>query len=63
MNQTGTYRPPVPETKDTHARVLLWIVLVLLLINMAMTGYVFAVVHHTVQALQQIGDAFNQNTP
>ena len=60
MNQTGMYKPPAPEVKDTHARVLLWVALVLLVVNIAMTGYVFAVVHHAVETLRQIGDAFDQ---
>jgi zona occludens toxin (predicted ATPase) len=58
-----TYKPAMPEVKDTTARVLLWVVLVLTVINMLMVGYVFYVVHHTVAVLQQIGDAFNQVTP
>lgn len=60
MSQTGMYKPPAPEVRDTHARVLLWVAVVLLIINLAMVGYVFAVVHHAVSVLQQIGDAFDQ---
>jgi uncharacterized membrane protein YukC len=58
-----TYKPAMPEVRDNTARILLWVVLALTVVNVVMVGYVFYVVHHTVAALQQIGDAFNQVAP
>lgn len=52
--------PPAPEVKDTTARTLIWITLSVTIINALMTGYVFLVVHHTVEALRQLGNAFGQ---
>lgn len=53
------YRPPTPDVRDDHARTLLWIVLVILICDVAMNAYVFYVVHHTVTALQHLSDSLS----
>jgi hypothetical protein len=55
-----TIKPPAPETKDTTARTLIWITLIITTINALLSGYVFLVVHRTIEVLHQLGDAFNQ---
>lgn len=56
-------RPQLPEVKDLAARALLWAILLALLVNLAMTAYMFYVVEHTIETLRQIGNAFDQPTP
>lgn len=54
-----TYQPSTPDVRDGHARTLLWILLVITIVNVAMCGYTFLVVHHAVVTLQHLGDAFS----
>jgi hypothetical protein len=57
------YKPPQePKVKDSTARTLLWIILVILLVDTMMIGYIFDVTHGLVQALHHIGDSFNTPT-
>jgi hypothetical protein len=51
--QTHAFKAPRPEVRDTTARVLLWVVLSISVINLLMLGYVFIVVEHAVEVLQQ----------
>lgn len=60
MSSMQGYRPELPEVKDEHARVLLWVVLVILTINVLMTAYVFYVIERAVEVLQQLSQLGNQ---
>jgi hypothetical protein len=51
--QTHAFKPPRPEVRDTTARVLLWVVLGISVINLLMLGYMFIVVEHAVEVLQE----------
>jgi hypothetical protein len=50
--QTHAFKPPRPEVRDTTARVLLWVVLGVSVLNLLMLGYMFLVVEHAVEVLQ-----------
>ena len=51
--QTHAFKPPRPEVRDTTARVLLWVVLGISVVNLLLLGYVFLVVEHAAAAIEQ----------
>jgi hypothetical protein len=52
---TQTYQPQAPEARDRTARILLTIVLVISVINLLLLGYVFVMVQHAADLLQDFG--------
>ena len=54
------YKPQLPMVKDEHARILMWVMLVLTIINTLMVAYVFYVVERAVEVLHQLSQLGQQ---
>jgi hypothetical protein len=50
-----THMPATPEVRDRTARILLTIVLVVSIINLLMLGYMFVVVQHAANSVNDLG--------